>query len=156
MFSCKALKNAYNGFKILNQVYLIAFLSLLLKLISVRLLPLWNIYTNWSTDLLDKCVIYWNQPWSILFSAWNMNVQMGASAKHSEPMSAKSVPSLKIKSKWGFMTLLAWGIKKKISCLIPLFPLSTFWNCKLANSQRAQLVLGKSSRCWLLANSIQN
>lgn len=39
-----------------------AFLSPLLKLISVRLLPLCNIYTNWSIDPLDKRVIYWDQP----------------------------------------------------------------------------------------------
>lgn len=40
-----------------------------------------------------------------------MNVQMGVSANHSEPLSAKSVTFLlKIKSKRGFMALLAGGI----------------------------------------------
>lgn len=99
-----------------------AFLSPLLKVISVRLLPLCNIYTNWSIDPLDKRVIYWDQPWSILLSGRNMNVQMGVSANHSELLSAKSVTFLlKIKSKRGFMALLAGGIfKKRYPGLIPL------------------------------------
>lgn len=79
-----------------------------------------------------------------------MNVQMGVSAKL---MSAKNVRFLmKIKLKRGFMTLLARGIKKKkrYPGLIPLDFL------KLLTSPSVHSLFWESSRCCLLANSIQN
>lgn len=81
-----------------------------------------------------------------------MNVQMGVSANHSEPLRAKSATFLlKIKFKKRIYDFIGTrNLKKRCAGLIPLDFL------KLLTSPSMNSLCWEFSRCCLLANSIQN